>query len=183
MNAVAGVTIVAIRSRRLDVMGSLVLAGIALGTVLGLASHSPRLVLVEGSVPTGVFGVACLGSLWGSRRPLMLSLFRELIGPDTPRGREMARLWHDEPAFRRDIRVITAAWGAGFLVEAALRVIIVYNVSTGTALAISKVTPFLFGGVMSAWTLLYGAYRKRQSVRIATARAAQAARSSQDQPT
>ena len=56
-----------IRHRRLDVVGALVLAGIVVGTVLGLVSHSARLVLVEGSVPTGLFGLVCLGSVWTSR--------------------------------------------------------------------------------------------------------------------
>ena len=63
-----GVAIGIIRHRRLDVVGAVVLAGIIVGTVLGLVTHSARLVLVEGSVPTAVFGVACLGSLW-ARRP------------------------------------------------------------------------------------------------------------------
>jgi hypothetical protein len=56
-----------IRRRRLDAIGVLVLAGIAVGTVLGLLSGNARLVLVEGSVPTAVFGLACLGSLWSGR--------------------------------------------------------------------------------------------------------------------
>ena len=46
-----------IRHRRFDAVGVLVLAGIAVGTVLGLLSGNPRLVLVEGSVPTAVFGL------------------------------------------------------------------------------------------------------------------------------
>ena len=163
-----GVSIGAIRNRRLDVVGALVLAGIMVGTVLGVVTHSARLVLVEGSVPTAFFGVACLGSLW-ARHPLMFSVVREFTGPDTAKGHEMTRLWHDEPAFRRDFRVITAVWGVAFLVEAALRVVIVYSVSTGTALGISKFAPFLFGGIMSAWTLAYGAHRKKQSVRMAVA--------------
>jgi len=162
------VTINVIRNRRVDVVGAVVLAGIALGTLLGLVSHSARLVLIEGSVPTAVFGVACLGSLW-ARHPLLFSVVREFMGPDTAKGQEMTRLWRDEAVFRRDFRVVTAVWGVGFLLEAALRVVIVYNASTGTALASSKVTPFLFGGVLSAWTLAYGAYRKRQAVRMATA--------------
>src|SRR5215471_4243461 len=87
-----GVTIGVIRHRRLDVVGALVLAGIVVGTVLGLVSHSARLVLVEGSVPTAVFGVACLGSLW-ARHPLMFSFAREFTGPDTAKGQEMTRLW------------------------------------------------------------------------------------------
>jgi hypothetical protein len=145
-----------------------VLAGIAVGTVLGLVTHSARLVLLEGSVPTGFFGVACLGSLW-ARYPLLFSVVREFMGPDTAKGQEMTRQWHDDAAFRRDFRVITAVWGAGFLLEAALRVVIVYRVSTGTALAISKIMPFVVGGIMSAWTIAYGAYRKKLSVRRAIA--------------
>jgi hypothetical protein len=163
-----GVIIGAARNRRLDAVGALVLAGIVVSTVLGLVSHSARLVLVEGSVPTGMFGVACLGSL-RARHPLLFSVVREFTGPDTAKGQEMTRLWHIEQGFRRDFRVITAVWGVGFLLEAALRVVIVYNVSTGTALSISRVMPFLFGGIASAWTLAYGVHRKKQSVRMAAA--------------
>lgn len=162
------VTISAIRHRRLDVVGGLVLAGIAVGALLGLVSHSTRLLLVEGSVPTAVFGTACLGSLWAPR-PLMFGFALEFTGPDTAKGREMTRLWQYE-GYRRVFRTITAVWGAAFLLEAALRVVIVYSTSTGTALASSKVTPFLFGIILSAWTVAYGAYRKRKGERIAAAR-------------
>jgi intracellular septation protein A len=162
-----GVTIVAIRARRVDALGGLVLAGIVVGTVLGLVSHSARLLLVEGSVPTGVFGVVCLGSL-GTRRPLMFGLAREFTGPDTAKGREMTRLWQYE-GYRRVFRIITAVWGVGFLVEAALRVVIVYNTSTGTALASSKVTPFVFAAILSAWTVAYGAHQKKKGERMAAA--------------
>jgi hypothetical protein len=124
-------------------------------------------VLVEGSVPTAVFGVACLGSLW-ARRPLMFSFAREFTGPDTAQGREMTRLWQYE-GYRRVFRVITAVWGVAFLLEAALRVLIAYNTSAGTALTISKVTPFLFFGVLSAWTIAYGRHHKKKGERMAAA--------------
>jgi intracellular septation protein A len=155
------VTFSAIRHRRLEVVGALVLAGIAVGAVLGLVFDSARLVLVEGSVPTAVFAVGCLGSL-AARRPLMFSFALEFMGPDSAKGREMIGLWHYE-GYRHVWRVITAAWGAAFLIEAALRIVIIYTTSAGTALAISKVTPFLVLGIMSAWTLAYGSYRKRKS--------------------
>jgi intracellular septation protein A len=161
------VTVAAIRHRRLDVLGALVLAGVVVGTVLGLVSHSTRLLLVEGSVPTAVLGAACLGSL-RARRPLMFGLAREFTGPDTASGREMTRLWQYE-GYRRVFRVITAVWGVAFLLEAALRVVIVYNSSTGTALAISKVTPFLFVAILSAWTVSYGAHHKKKGERMAAA--------------
>ena len=162
-----GVTIGAVRNRRLDAVGALVLAGIVVGTVLGLVSHSARLLLVEGSVPTGVFGVVCLGSLW-ARHPLMFTVAREFTGPDTARGQEMTRLWQHD-GYRHVLRVITAVWGVGFLLEAALRVVIVYHTSTGTALTISKITPFLFGGILSAWTVAYGAHHRKKGERLAAA--------------
>jgi intracellular septation protein A len=162
-----GVTIGAVRHRRIDAVGVLVLAGIAVGTIVGLVSHSARLLLVEGSVPTAIFGVACLGSLC-ARHPLMFSFAREFTGPDTAKGQEMTRLWQYE-GYRRVFRVITAVWGVAFLLEAALRVVIVYNTSAGTALVISKVTPFLFFGFLTAWTVAYGAHHKKKGERMAAA--------------
>ena len=162
-----GVTISVIQNRRLDVVGALVLTGIVVGTVLGVVSHSTRLLLIEGSVPTAVFGLACLGSLW-RWHPLMFSFALEFTGPDTVKGREMARLWHYE-GYRRVFRIITAVWGAGFLLEAALRIVIVYNTPTGTALASSKVMPFLWGAILSAWTVGYGARQKKKGERMAAA--------------
>lgn len=161
-----GVITGVIRTRRVDVIGALVLTGIVVGSVLGLVSHSARLVLVEGSAPTAVFGVACLGSL-RARRPLMFSFMLELTGPDTAQGREMTRLWHE--GYGRIFRVITAVWGVGFLLEAALRVVIVYSTSTGTALASSQATPFLWAAVLSAWTVAYGRYLKKRGERMAAA--------------
>lgn len=158
-----GLTITAIRSRQLDAVGALVLAGIVVGTVLGLAFHSARLLLVEGSVPTAIFGVACLGSL-RARRPLMFSFALELTGPDTKKGREMTGLWQFEE-FRHIFRIITAVWGVGFLIEAVLRVVIVYNTSTGTALAISKVSPYVTGAILSGWTIAYSTHLKRKGER------------------
>lgn len=163
---VAGVIISAVRNRRPDVVGAVVLAGIAVGTIAGLVSHDARLLLIEGSVPTAVLGVACLGSL-RARRPLFFSVVLEFTGPDSAKGREMTRLW--QQGYGRIFRVITAVWGTGFLVEAALRVVIVYNTSTGTALAFSKVMPFVTGAILSVWTLGYSAYLKRRGARSATA--------------
>ncbi len=164
---VLGVTIGAIGNHRLDIVGALVLAGIVVGTVLGLVSHSARLLLVEGSLATATFGVACLGSL-RARQPLIFGLVLEFTGPDTAKGREMIRLWQYD-GYRQVFRIITAVWGAGFIIEAAVRVVVVYNTSTGTALAASKVMPFIWGAILSAWTVVYGAGRKRKGERLAAA--------------
>jgi hypothetical protein len=159
-----------IRHRRLDAIGVLVLAGIAVGTVLGLLSGDARLVLIEGSVPTAVFGLMCLGSL-RSRRPLIYRFALEFMGPDTPRGRDFDSLWQ-YPGFRHAFWLFTVVWGVTYLAEAAARIVIVETTSTGTALAISKVMPYAVAGVLSAWMFFYGRHTRRQGERMAAAQAA-----------
>jgi tryptophan-rich sensory protein len=159
-----------IRHRRLDAVGLLVLAGIAVGTVLGLVSGNARLVLIEGSVPTAVFGLMCLGSL-RSRRPLIFRFALEFMGPDTPRGRDFDALWQ-YPEFRHVFRLFTVVWGVTYLAEAAARVVIVETTSTGTALAVSKVMPYAVAGLLTAWMFLYGRRARRQGERLAAQAAA-----------
>jgi len=166
----AGVTIGIAAHRRVDALGVLVLASIVVGAVLGLVSHNARLVLDEGSVVTGVFGVICLGSL-ATPKPLMYRLAVEFTGPDSPQGQEFAGLWQ-YPEFRRVFRVITVVWGIGYLAEATARVIIVQNTSAGTALAVSKVMPYAVAAVLTAWTIGYGRHQKRKGEQLAAAAAA-----------
>jgi hypothetical protein len=158
-----------IKNRRLDAIGALVLAGIAVGSILGLVSGNARLVLMEGSVPTAVFGVMCLASL-RSRRPLIFRFALDFMGPDTPRGREFDSLWQ-YPRFRRIFWLFTVVWGVTYLLEAAARVVIVETTSTGTALAVSKVMPYAVAGLLTGWMVLYGRYTRRQGERLAAAQA------------
>jgi hypothetical protein len=167
-----GVAAGLIRHRRVDAIGILVLAGIAVGTVVGLLSGDPRLVLVEGSVPTAVFGLLCLGSLW-ARRPLIYRFAIEFIGPDTPKGREFESLWQYY-GFRHTFRLFTVVWGVTYLAEAAARVIIVEMTSTGTALTVSKVMPYVVAAALFAWMFAYGRHARREGERLAAEAQAEA---------
>jgi hypothetical protein len=160
-----GIAISALAESRMDVIGVVVLAGIAVGTILGLTSHNARLYLLEGSVPSVVFALGCLLSLrW--RLPLIFRLAVELLGPDTAKGRDVTGAWR-YPVFRRAFAVITAWWGFAYLVEAAIRVAIVSATSTGVALVCSKLVPYLFAIALSVWTLMYGEHEKRKAERLA----------------
>src|ERR1700752_3302291 len=112
-----GIVISALADRRLDIIGVVVLAGLAVGTVAGLVSNNARLYLVEGAVPSLVFALACLGTLRACK-PLIYRFAVELLGPDTPKGRDVIGAWR-YPGFRRAFQVITAAWGIGYLMEGA----------------------------------------------------------------
>jgi len=148
-----GILLGAVRNRRLDAIGVLILIGILVGTVLGLVSGSAHLVLLDGTVPTALFGLLCLGSLW-SGRPLMYRFAVEAMGADTPRGREFADKWR-YPGFRHAFRVTTVVWGLAFLAEAAEQILIIETTSTGTAKTTSSVLPLVFAAVLVAWNISY----------------------------
>ena len=164
-----GIAVGALVDRRLDVIGVVVLAGLVIATVLGLTSHNARLYLLEGSVPSVVFALGCLLSL-RLRQPLIYRLAVELLGPDTPKGRDVTAAWRF-PGFRRAFRAITVAWGVGYLVEAAIRAAIVATTSTGIALVCSKLVPYAFAVSLCVWTLVYGEHEKGKAERTAEAAA------------
>jgi hypothetical protein len=165
-----GVIAGAIRHRRVDTVGIVVLAGIVVGTVLGLLSGNARLVLIEGSVPTAVFGLVCLASL-RAQRPLIYRFALEFIGPDTPKGRDFESLWRHQ-GFRHVFRLYTVVWGVVYLAEAAARIIIVETTSTSTALAVSKVMPYAVAAALVGWMVAHGRRARREGERLAAAQAA-----------
>ncbi|MHB8670427.1 MAG: VC0807 family protein [Acidimicrobiales bacterium] len=78
-----GIALGVLRRRHLDAIGALVLAGIVVGTALGLASGNAHLVLLDGTIPTVAFGSVCVGSLW-SGRPLIYRFALEAAGVRRP---------------------------------------------------------------------------------------------------
>ena len=162
-----GIAIGALVDRRLDIIGVVVLAGLVVGTVAGLVSNNARLYLVEGAVPSLVFALACLVSLRSSK-PLFYRFAVELLGPDTPKGRDVVGAWR-YPGFRRAFQVITAAWGAAYLVEVAARLAVVETTSTGIALLFSRLIPYIFAFALSLWTLVYGEHEKKNAEQLAAA--------------
>ncbi len=169
-----GVAISVSRHRRIDAIGLLALLGIVAGTSAGLVSHSARLVLMEGSVPTAVFGLTCLGSLLTSR-PLMYRIGLQARGEDTAGGRRIRALWA-QPSGQHAFRVITLVWGVTFLAEAAIRVLIVETVSGGNALLMVKLMPYVVLVGMVRWLAFY-TRRLRDEARLPSTGAAPSASS------
>jgi intracellular septation protein A len=139
------------RNRHVSAIGILVLAGIVTGTVLGLVTHNPKLVLMEGSVPTLIMGLGCLASLL-TGKPLMFQIITETIGTDNPKGQLLQRAW-TRPEARPLFARITMVWGITYLAEVATRIVIVETFSTGSALLLLKVMPYLLTILLIRWTM------------------------------
>jgi intracellular septation protein A len=122
-----------IRRRRLDALGLLVVAEVAVSVALVVVTNDPRLILARPAVYLAVAGVVNLTSCLAGR-PLSYTAATPMATKGDPvRAVAYERAWHHSPELRAIHRQLTAGIGLAMLVYAILRVLIVYSFSTGTA--------------------------------------------------
>jgi len=146
--------------RRVDIIGAIVLVGIAVSIIALWAGGSAKLFLIRESFVTGALGLLALSSFAWSR-PLLFYIGRQLsIGDDPVALEQFNSLWQ-RPLARHTFRLMTAVWAIGWLGEFGVRLLMVKTLSVPQVLAIS---PFVFNGVTAGlivWTVAY-ARRQRQ---------------------
>jgi len=128
-----------ITRRRSDLLGTAVLATMALTAGISLITGSPRFLLAREGLLTAAWAGWFFASL-RSQRPLTYKFSRpllegrDMIVPGTVRRAAVAAkrresweaLWERLPQFRRIWRVSTVIWGAALLVDALARVLMAY---------------------------------------------------------
>jgi hypothetical protein len=142
------------RRRSLDIVAVIVIVGISVSIVATFVGGDPKLLLIRESFVTGALGLLGLSSmLW--KRPLMFHIGRQMsTGRDPVLVARFDALWQ-RPRGRRTFRVMTLVWAIGWLVEFALRIVMVETLTIPTVLAIS---PFVFGATnlgLFAWMVTY----------------------------
>jgi hypothetical protein len=147
--------------RRVDIIGSIVLVGIAVSIIAMLAGGSPKLFLIRESFVTCALGLLALTSFaW--RRPLLFYIGRQFSAGDDPAALEQFNGLWDHPAARRTFRLMTLVWAIGWMGEFGLRVIMVLTLSVPRVLAVS---PLVFNGItlgLIVWTLAYARRQRRR---------------------
>jgi len=151
-----GVAVDWVRWRTLEVVGAVVLGGIALSVVLAVVSNNAEVVLLEGAATTAAFGVACLASL-GLRRPLIFYFAQAFYGGrHSQDGAELDTDYDEFPRARSFWRTVSCVWGLTYLVQATVAAIVVQTQPTGTALAFNRTVPWLVFGALFAWAYVWG---------------------------
>jgi hypothetical protein len=151
-----GVAIDWIRWRRLDVVGAVVLSGLAFNVAMALVTDSTKAVLLDGALTTAGFGVLCGLSL-GRHRPLIFYFAQAFYGgPQSTSGAELESEYDAHDEARGFWRTVTIVWGLVSVVQAAVLVVAVEELNTSTALAVNKVVPWLVTGGLMAWSFAWG---------------------------
>lgn len=119
-----------VRQRRVNAMALFSLSLVAIATALSMVTGSPRVLNLRDSWVTAAIGCWILGTLL-TRRPFIMTSSRGIVIAKVGEAglKEWEARWDTEPAFRHQLRTLTAVWGAVFLLDAVLRVVLVYTIS------------------------------------------------------
>ena len=147
----SSVAVTWLRRGRFDQIGLGVLAGIAGALLIALFTGDARFGLVRAVPAFALFGVACLVSL-PMRRPLMFFVTRAFA---TGGDAERVEAWNARlavPGFRKNMRRLTAVWGAGTLAHAALSLAAVFLLTPAVVLVAEPVMGLGVLAALLAWT-------------------------------
>lgn len=163
----ASVMVGALRRRRLDAIGALVLVTLVGGGALSLVMDDARFALMRAVPGATLFALACLASL-PARRPLMFFFARQVTAGDDPAKITAWNARVDIAGFRRAMRVLTLVWGLAFLAKATLWTVSALLLSPTAALLSGPAIGLGAFAALMTWTI---AYAKRGAARLAAAEA------------
>ncbi|MRH88096.1 hypothetical protein GFY24_11685 [Nocardia sp. SYP-A9097] len=132
------VLIPAIRARRLDPIAAIVLVGFVIGLIGAVISGDPRIMIVRDSVGTAGIGLAFLISAV-LRKPLTYAAIRKALAGAPERLAEVEKSYRTDASVRRTHRSMAILWGAGLFGEAAVRVVLAYQLPISTMAWLSSV--------------------------------------------
>lgn len=115
-----------LRHRRIDRVGILVLIEIAVSIVLLLVVKDPRLLLVRPALYTTAAGVYLLATSFRGKPLTYDGAFQIGTKGDPVRAAAFERSWERVPRFRTVLRISSLGWALACLIDAVLRVIVVY---------------------------------------------------------
>jgi hypothetical protein len=149
IDAIVGV----IRKGSVNIIAGLALLSIAVSIILIFLGGSPRLLLIRESFITGAIGLAYLVSLLFPK-PLNFYFARHFMTGDVPEKIEWFNALWQYPAFRHTMRLTSVVWGVTFLLEVAVRGILVFTLTIQQFLIFSPFVFYGFLGGVALWTFI-----------------------------
>ncbi|MGV9214182.1 VC0807 family protein [Micromonospora sp. RB23] len=154
----ANSALVAVRSRRVDVAGLVVVSLFLAGGALSVVTGDARLLYIKDGWLTGLLGAWVLLSL-AMKRPFMLHLGTVIATAKV--GDEGAAAWQqrwiDDRVFRHRLRLVSVVVGVVLMLDALVRVAIASVVDLDTVATITNVQYVVMLAGLLSWFFWYTA--------------------------
>lgn len=149
-------TVNTVRQRRVDRVGILVLVEIAVSIVLLFVWRDPRFLLAKPSLYTAIAGVYLIATSFRGRPLTYDGAFQIGTKGDPVRSAAFARCWERSSQFRRTLRIASFGWGLACLVDAVLRVVVVYRFPMDRAAWLSNLPHLTAIALLMGFSALMG---------------------------
>lgn len=141
------------RTKEIDAFAGFMLFIFAAGTAASFATGDPRFMLLKNALLTLVAGVVFLGScVWG--KPLSYAVARRLAKGEEGKA-ELTQGWAESADFRRSFKIMSLVWGVGLIVEALVRVGMIYTMDIDLVVAASLVVQVVTFAGLTTWNIRY----------------------------
>ena len=135
-----------VRSRRLDPFAAYLLLTFGLSLAVGLTTTDPELILVGNTLVNGIGGLIFLGSCVVGT-PLTQVVGERFRPPEVSDDAARDRL-------RRVHVQLSAMWGIGLLIEVAIRLVVIVNLSVDAANGVNSAITLPAIGLLTAATVV-----------------------------
>ncbi|HCI78692.1 MAG TPA: hypothetical protein DHW02_03285 [Ktedonobacter sp.] len=138
--------------KRIDVFGLLVVVSLLLSAAFALIFRSPRLLLLQSSAVSGLFGVVMLVSLLFSR-PVIFYIARSILAQHDPVRIARFNAGWGIPQIRSFYRLMTLVWGCVMVAQLGLLTVLVFHLPISTMLMLSPIMSFAFIMPAAHWSM------------------------------
>jgi hypothetical protein len=159
-----------VRSRRLDALSLIVLAGIALSLLAFVGGGSVKALQLREKYVTLLIGLAFLGSA-AIGKPLIWYLAKATEARRSQQAAAALEANRDRPALRRAMNVMTLVWGFGLVAEFAVGVVLVYALPIAEYLVIGPIVGYATLAGLGFWTFRYARASRRRGQAVSAAAA------------
>ena len=159
--ALGSTAVNSVRHRRLDRVGVLVLIEIAASIVILVKVNDPRLLLARPVLYTAVAGIYLLATSFRGKPLTYDGSFQIGTKGDPLRAAAFERAWERVPRFRQILRISSMGWALACLVDAALRVAVVYEVPLKRAMCLSNLPHLVAIAVLMGFSAFMGRNLRR----------------------
>ncbi|KAJ3133538.1 hypothetical protein HK101_004450 [Irineochytrium annulatum] len=143
-----------IRSRKLDLLSSIVIVSIVLAIVLAFSTSDARLLLVKDSFLTFILGLVFLFSIKFGKENFIWHYNRIFVGT-SPEAQEKLTRDYQHPYVRRTTNCMCLVWGLGLFGEAIFRVVLIYLLPVSVMAYLSPVIVCTCFAILGVWNWRY----------------------------
>ncbi|MEJ9314534.1 hypothetical protein P4655_24600 [Priestia megaterium] len=147
-----------IKDKKLDTFSSFIFLGIVLSIVAAWIGGDERFILLRESYVTGIMGLVFLLSIL-TPKPLIYYFAMRFTADKSV----ITKRWEEEVSFRHFIRIMAAVWGIGLMIEALVKVVIVYEFPISKALVISPIAQYIVIAILIYWNIHFVKQRKQKA--------------------